>query len=80
MATPEWMKDVADTLVPDISGRKKAAAEAAKVKADSEKAKDEAAKAEAKKSKEDFDKSFKFKKGGVIDGCAQRGKTRGRIV
>jgi membrane protein involved in colicin uptake len=74
------MKDVADYIVPDLSGRKKAAAE--KAAADKKAAEDAAAAAaEAERAKAAAKvNSITFKKGGKIDGIAQRGKTRGRMI
>ena len=77
MATaPKWMLDVADSMVPDISGRKKAAAEAAAEKAQKDQAaKEAAAAAEREKAKKKVD-SIQFKKGGRVTGYRGYGKAK----
>lgn len=76
MGAPKWMQDVADTFVSDLSGRKQAAAEAAKAKAEAEAAKKQAAedaeKATAKKQVTDI----KFKAGGRVTGYRGYGTAR----
>lgn len=87
MGTPEWMKDVADRFSPDISGRKKATAETRKTAAEEAAAAAAAATAEERrKAVRDASRvtdsnpaGVQFKRGGRIDGIAQRGKTRGKM-
>lgn len=76
MAAPEWMKDVADSFVPDISGRKKAAAQAAKDKADAAEARRQAAADAAQAAAKKQVADIQFKAGGRVTGFKGYGKAR----
>jgi membrane protein involved in colicin uptake len=66
MGAPTWMQNVADSLVPDLSGRKKAAAQAAQDKADADKAAADAKAAADKAAAQKKVDSISFKSGGAV--------------